>query len=339
MNKKRLRNILVHLGIWVAFIMMNYYISLFQKLPNVLLGEYFAKYLLVVPVFYLNAYLILPQLLGKKKYIYFLLAEAGLAFGHYFAFQFVYTTVLPAVLDHYPKLTFQFALYFPRTFWWYITFSLYGFGFWYARQSIEKQKKIRELERQNFISETNFLKSQINPHFLHNSLNTLFSQAIPLSQELADNILRLANMMRYSLESINKADGKVYLQDEIQYMKDLIDINQLRYLNKLHIDYEEKGAIDKQTVPALSLITAVENAFKYGNIKDKDSPLEISIDVVDNRVHFVCRNKVKAAEHIQSSGTGIENLRKRLEFQYPGKYSLDTKHEAEYFTFDLIIYN
>lgn len=338
MNKKRLKNIVIHSTIWLFYIILNYYLAYFQQLKNVLFIDYFTKYLLVIPVFYINVYLILPKLFQTKKYLLFILAEAALAFAHYYLFYIVYSDVLPAFFN-FPKLSFKFSLFFPRTFWWYFNFSLYGFGLWYATQVIEKQKQINELERKNYLAETNFLKSQINPHFLHNTLNTLFAQALPHSQELADNILRLSNMMRYSLESINREDGKVRLKDELQYLQDLIEINQVRFFNMLQINYEQTGVINGQMIPALSLITALENSFKYGNLKDKDNPLQIRVDALPNGVHFFCRNKKKTTQTELSSGTGIDNLRKRLDFQFPGKYELQTKNEKDFYTFDLTIHN
>jgi two-component system LytT family sensor kinase len=338
MGEKKIKFIAINLLVWVLYITLNYYLAYFQGLSDVFLIDYITKYSLVVPVFYLNAFVLFPSLFQKRRYFLFVVAELVLAVTHFYAFTFCYGTILPKYFQ-YPQWEFPIAKFFPRTFWWYFNYSLYGFGFWYAKEAIARQKQIRLLEKQNFVAETNFLKSQINPHFLHNTLNMLYSQAIQYSQGLGDNIMRLSNMMRYSLESIEREDGKVLLKDELQYMNDLIKIHQVRFSDQLCISYSQTGKLNGQLVPALSLITPVENCMKYADLRDKDNPLVIKVDVLTDGVHFFCRNKKKQEVTEESHGTGIGNLKKRLDFLYQDKYQLQTTNDKDYYEFELTIHN
>lgn len=338
MNKPNTKTILIHFYVWGFYIILNYYLAYLQQLKNVLFIDYLTKYLLVIPVFYINALAILPYVFQKKKFFLFIVFEVALSLIHYYLFYTSYSFILPAISD-YPDVTIDFNHFFPRTFWWYFNFSLYAFGYWYAKEAIKKQKVIIELQKKNFINEFNFLKLQINPHFLYNTLNTLYAQALPLSDGLANNIMKVSNMMRYSLESIDSDDGKVYLEKEIQYLKDLIEIHQIRFSNSLHINYEQKGEVKNQYIPALSFIIAVENAFKYGDLKSPDHPLHIKIEILPGKINFTCSNKKKKNNTDISFGLGLNNLKKRLEYAWPNKYILQITEDENYFIFNLIILN
>lgn len=336
MNKTK--NILVHIYVWAIYVGLNYALAYFQRSPNLMLSDHIAKYAIAIPVFYINSEFILPHIFSRKKYALFVILEITLAFFHTFLFFITYSYVLPAITS-YPKMDIQIGPLFPRMLWWYFTFSLYAFGYWYARESIRKQKQITELQRKNFINEFNFLKLQINPHFLHNTLNALFAQAMPLSEHLANNIMKVSSMMRYSLKSIEAEDGRVLLKVELQYLCDLIDIHQLRYNNELHINLEQSGTIAHQMIPALSLIIAVENAFKYGDLKDPANPVKIFLQTGSDSVHFTCTNKKKKNTNEISFGLGLTNLKRRLDYICPGNYSLVTKNENEFFYYELTIKN
>jgi hypothetical protein len=338
MKRIRTGNIILHVYLWVLYILLNYYLAYLQQLKNVLFVDYLAKYLLVVPVFYINTIWILPHFFKRRMYISFFAAEVLIALSHYYLFSIVYTQILP-IISNYPKVNIDFVHFFPRTFWWYFNFSLYAFGYWYAKEAIEKQKEISELQRKNYINEFNFLKLQINPHFLYNTLNTLFAQALPHSAALADNIMKLSNMMRYSLESIDSEDGKVMLEKEIQYLKELIEIHQIRFSNELNIVYEESGQLNGQLIPALSLVIAVENAFKYGDLKDKENPLFIKMQIQNESIYFYCKNKKRKKIPEVSFGLGLINLKKRLDYVCGDKYTLKITDIDDFFVFELTILN
>ena len=338
MIKIKLKNIAIHFAAWLFLITLYYCLAYFRKEQGLMLVEYFAKYMLVIPVFYINIYFILPRYFQTKKIVKLIISEIALSFFCYGCYYLTYKLILPTFFE-YPKLDLRLLELYPKSLWWYFNYSLYGFGFWYAKEAIAKQKRINALERQNYIAETNFLKSQVNPHFLHNTLNMLYSQTMQYSSVLATNIMRLSNMMRYSLESINKEDGKVLLKEELQYLDDLIQIHQSRFSNKLNVIYEQTGHLNGQVVPALSLITPVENAIKYGDLRDDENPLFIKSEILTDGIHFYCRNKKKTLVTEESHGTGIDNLKKRLDFLYPNKYQLVTSNEECYYTFELTIHN
>jgi sensor histidine kinase YesM len=202
------------------------------------------------------------------------------------------------------------------------------------RKVLEEQKMQLEVEKSQ--ANFNFLKAQINPHFLQNTLNFLYAKSLPYSSELSEGILTLSDIMRYALGPAAR-DGKVPLKDEIEHVRNVIKINQLRFSNNLNVKFDVNGVVNGATTIPFIFITIVENAFKHGDLKSQDHPIEIKLDVENRNLHFFCRNKKKAGPKEISTGIGLDNIKKQLDLTYGRNYSLDVKDDAEFYTTELII--
>jgi LytS/YehU family sensor histidine kinase len=210
-------------------------------------------------------------------------------------------------------------------------------------QDEKKQRKIllaqkMKLEVEKSQANFNFLKAQINPHFLHNTLNFLYAKSLPYSSELSEGILTLSEIMRYALSEGNTKDGKTLLKDEIEHVRNVIKINQLRFSNNLNVQFEVNGVINGATIIPFVLITIVENAFKHGDLKSPEHPIEIRLNVDTNQICFYCRNKKKTGPKELSTGLGLDNIKKRLDLAYGRNYTLNVKDEHEFYTTELIIH-
>lgn len=206
----------------------------------------------------------------------------------------------------------------------------------------QKQRKILEaqkmqLEKEKSEANLNFLKAQINPHFLHNTLNFLYAKSLPYSPELSEGILTLSDIMRYALSEGNAREGKAPLKDEIEHVRNVIKINQLRFDNKLNVKFEVSGVVDEAKIISFVLITLVENAFKHGDLKKQEHPIDVRLNVDGNKISFYCRNKKKSGPKELSTGVGLENIKKRLDLAYGDKYKFTVNDEAEFYTVELII--
>lgn len=234
-------------------------------------------------------------------------------------------------------LVFSYAL----STLFYIGLSLvisYFFYLWDERKQrkvLEEQKMQLEVEKSaaNF----NFLKAQINPHFLHNTLNFLYAKSLPYSEELSEGILTLSDIMRYALSEGNAKDGKAPLKDEIEHVRNVIKINQLRFSNTLNVQFEVEGVLNGATIIPFVLITLVENAFKHGDLKNTADPITIRVRVADNKLYFYCRNRKKSGPKELSTGIGLENIKKRLDLAYGKDYEFRVRDEDEYYTTELTI--
>jgi two-component system, LytTR family, sensor kinase len=223
----------------------------------------------------------------------------------------------------------------------YVGVSLLIAYFTYLRDE-KKQRKILEeqkmqLEVEKSQANFNFLKAQINPHFLHNTLNFLYSKSLPYSPELSEGILTLSDIMRYALSEGNARDGKAPLKDEIEHVRNVIKIQQLRFSNKLNVQFDVEGVSNGATIIPFVLITLVENAFKHGDLKSNDYPIIIRIKTDSNRFYFYCCNKKQTGLKELSTGIGLDNIKKRLELAYGNKFTFLVKDEAELYTTELTI--
>ncbi len=225
-----------------------------------------------------------------------------------------------------------------------IPFLIFSLLFAYVTVLREALKQKRILEAQKLLLEAqisqanfNFLKAQINPHFLHNTLNFLYAKSLPYSSELSEGILTLSDIMRYALSQGNQKDGKALLKDEIEHVHNVIRINQLRYSNQLKVNFEMSGTIDGAMIIPFVLITLVENAFKHGDLKSQDYPIVIKVKVEGSRLYFYCRNKKRSGPKQLSTGIGLENIKSRLVLAYGDKYKFTVKDEPEFYTTELTI--
>jgi two-component system LytT family sensor kinase len=203
------------------------------------------------------------------------------------------------------------------------------------RKILEEQKMQLEVEKSQ--ANLNFLKAQINPHFLHNTLNFLYAKSLPYSPELSEGILTLSDIMRYALSEGTMKDGKALLKDEIEHVRNVIKINQLRYSNSLTVSFDVNGVVNGATIIPFVLITLVENAFKHGDLKSIEQPIEIHLTVAGKRLEFYCRNKKKTGPKELSTGIGLANIRNRLDLAYGNKYMLQVKDSADIYTTELIL--
>jgi len=203
------------------------------------------------------------------------------------------------------------------------------------RKILEAQKMQLEVDKSH--ANFKFLKSQINPHFLHNTLNFLYAKSLPYSAELSEGILTLSEIMRYALNEATGSDDKAPLKDEIEHVRNVIKINQLRFSNTLQVNFEVNGILNGAQIIPFLLITVVENAFKHGDLQSVANPIDIKLSVNHNSLYFYCHNKKKTGPKEISTGLGLDNIRNRLDYAYGSNYKLLIKDEAEFYTTELTI--
>jgi hypothetical protein len=232
-------------------------------------------------------------------------------------------------------LSFAFSIVFQLGFSLLVSYLTYLRDEKKQRKVLEEQKMQLEVEKSQ--ANFNFLKAQINPHFLHNTLNFLYAKSLPYSPELSEGILTLSDIMRYALSEGNARDGKAPLKDEIEHVRNVIKINQLRFSNNLNVQFEVEGMINGANIIPFVLITLVENAFKHGDLKSNASPITIKAKVNGGQLWFYCRNKKKGGPKELSTGIGLDNIKKRLDLAYGKDYSLNIKDEDEFYTTELTI--
>ena len=188
-------------------------------------------------------------------------------------------------------------------------------------------------EDEKLHAELAYLKAQINPHFLFNTLNSIYAMALGRSEQTAVAIVRLSSMMRYVLVEAGKE--KVPLEKELTYLTDYIQLQQTRFEGSLQLGLEINGQPLGKSIFPLLLIPFVENAFKYGVNPEEPSTIGIRIDIDGHDLKLkVCNRKVAIAapDADAPGGLGIRNTRRRLQLLYPGRHSLEIEDEVKTFT-------
>ncbi len=325
MNTLKRKITLVQIGGWMGMLLFFFWVFWGEAAGNPL---WMALSILLVgtPAFY-SHYFILKKFANRKSWGIYILGLLLLMALTPFAFLWV--------------LNYE-RIYWPHQ---YLPFSILALLFiilsglvlagenWFL-----KALRKGEVEKQKMRAELSYLKSQINPHFLFNTLNNIHTLAYKGSADTPEAIMRLSSMMRYMLYESN--EETVPLSREIEYLEDYISLQQLRLQNKSVVDFQIIGNINHCNIAPLLLIPLLENAYKHSPTDLDAGSIKITLEVQEDRFSFSVVNpvgKVRTNKIEDAGGIGLDNVQKRLKLLYPGGYKLNVNQEAEIFQVMLII--
>lgn len=348
------KSIILHLSVWILYFLYENGIVLILNMDQISMQSIIYFFLLNALIFYINTYGIIPYLFTRKKHLIVvpctLLLLAFYILVNYQLTNFIHQHHISTIYTTHPFKDFIILRIF--RFIYFITLS---YAFWFSVNKVKTERQLREseaehsrelqransMEKEMISTQLNYLRYQINPHFLFNTLSFIYTQVLKHSEEAAQSVLLLSNIMNYALHH-QADDGKIEIEYEIQHIKNLIDIHQLRFNHQLQInftaDYNEAGG--KKRILPLLLITFVENGFKYGNLHDAANPVIIKVQVLADHILFYMWNSKKTGMQVyQKHHIGIHNIRKRLELAYqPEFYHLLINDEETSYTVTLKLY-
>jgi two-component system LytT family sensor kinase len=297
----------------------------FLELPEII------SYLSLICVFYLNAFLLVPMFLSRKKIaIYILLVIILIALVSYG------NTII--MHSFYP-----FHRNFIRSFDMKLFSGIFIIAISLSYRIIIDNAKLerirKEKENETLKTELSFLRSQVSPHFMFNVLNNMVSLARKKSDKLEPILIELSNLMRYML--YESGTEKVSVEKEVEYLKSYINLQLLRFGNDVKVNFNIQKTAEDNSIEPMLFIPLVENAFKHG-IGLIQQP-EIDIQLVSNSDSIFIRvlnkfnnqsNEVKD----KNSGIGLSNLERRLNLLYPGKHELIISEKENQFIVSLNLY-
>jgi len=292
-----------------------------------------------IALFYINYLILIPRFLNNnKRYALYFTGVAvsliGIGLIKYCVAAQFWTILHPHIKNmKSDKEVLVFLPYFFKTFFTSILFVIFSLLLKFTADWFTNERVQRDLENQRLTAELAFLKSQINPHFLFNSLNSIYSLAYQKSETTPDAILKLSEIMRYMLYECN--DNKVDLEKEITYMQNYIDLQKIRFGKNAFIDLEVNGVVTNQRIVPLLLIPFIENAFKHGVANNPEHPIKLLINVADGHLSFYMENKKHLNNRDSIGGIGLSNVRRRLDLLYPDKYNLEIHDDADTYTCEL----
>lgn len=339
---QRHRILIIHLSFWCLYFSFFFYqVSTPRKGEEVDLMKALSTATLHVGFIlifaYLNYFYFLPQFLADKQFgKYFLtfstvFALCMAAYIHIKRFQVDGYTYSQEFHHFYSaKFIMQHTV---TTFFVVIFVAMLKF----AEEWFELEAKKKEIENEKLTSELRFLKAQINPHFLFNTLNNLYYLAFTQSPNTTEVIAKLSQMMRYMIYESNHA--KVLLNKEIEYMENYISLEKLRLNDQIPIHFEVIGSPHGIQIVPLIFITFLENAFKHGVGNNFAAAwVNVKIDIQDGQcIYTVGNSKLPSGNILEKSGIGLQNVHRRLELSYPNSHVLKVKDEATFYYVELII--
>lgn len=330
---------LFQLGLWILYFVVlmqqkEFYNERTGRAEQLGLKDFaFAfNYLIVV---LLISYWILPKFLYRKKYWQTVVLGIAILLAGVLVEEYVMERIFYADQQRGQR----FPGFLP-TLWDIGPTILFFVGAKLAWDNLRKQTDLEQLQKEKMESQLQFLKSQLNPHFLFNNLNNLYSYAQEGSPKTGDIILQLSAIMRYML--YESRENYVPLDKELQYLRDFIRLQELQMEDRGTVRFEVTGQTGGRLIAPLVLITFVENCFKH-SMSGQAGDIEIDVQAIieDDQLHFHCRNTYAPEEHATSTnrylsrGIGLENVRKRLELQYPERHELLIRQEDNFFIVDL----
>lgn len=281
----------------------------------------------------LSAFLIFERTFRKSKRqtaVYWMISITAIITIRYLIEEQVYPLVF-----HFRNYSEGVSLlyYYIDNIYFAIFYSAFGIVYFFIQSEHQHQLKQTRLMLENKQTELSFLRSQINPHFLFNSLNNVYSLVYHQSDQALTAIAKLSDLLRYMLYDTHE---KVPLQKELDYINKYMELQQMRFESALPANMEITGNPGKAHIPPLLLIPFVENAFKHGDIKNGNS-IRIKLYADEDVMRFTISNAIGHQQKDAGGGIGLENVQRRLELLYPGRHLLQVQETKDIFEVQLEI--
>jgi LytS/YehU family sensor histidine kinase len=298
-----------------------------------LLGNPFFEIDVVVHAFcigfgYINYYLLVPVFYSRRKKVtYFLITMLC----------FVLICLIPPIMSHVPFIPFyeehtilkiHTIIQTRHIFYMFVMMFLLSL-------TTRVNLRLREVEQEKSLAEIRYLKAQIHPHFLFNTLNSIYSLIQINPASAGRSLLKMSNVMRYILQA--SETNYEPLSQAVGYLEDYIDLQKERFRGSVAVDYSCTGSAGDLRIASLILVPFVENAFKYGVNPEFEAKISIAISIVGNNLNMQVVNTDFSQHHsdVLGTGTGVLNTRNRLELMYAGHYRLDISNLKGLFHVDL----
>ena len=320
--------VLIHLGYWLVRLTPAI-TSGFDMQPFVISFN-----IISLVIFYLNYLFVMPRLVGRKQYGKAVAAWLGLFVCFVGCRYLVEEIAFPAFLGfrNYAEGT-RLPYYVFDNMWYGFPVIIFSGLLWFLVSFIKSSNENAVLKLEKNKAELNFLKSQVNPHFLFNNLNNIYALVYQKSDNALPAIGKLSDMMRYMVK--DAAQDKIMLSRELEYLQDLIDLQLLRVSGRSYVQYEVNGQPAAKSIAPLLLIPFVENGFKHGDVTDAQQPFIIRIDITAEGLELHTRNKIAKGNKDTTSGVGLDNLKNRLAILYPGEHTLYCAQEQDVYICNL----
>ncbi|MGC1391557.1 MAG: histidine kinase [Bacteroidales bacterium] len=358
-TKEKATRIVLHILVWVVILGLTIYSARRFRMGSNFLLNYYTITAISALIFYANYLFLIPVLFFQKKRYRYYISVLALVVCFYFISDFANEQILNIISKNgnsdqiirqpgegrkMPPLQMRrptFIIAIPNAhFIGYTSSSLFMVLLSLGLRVLERQTKIEKVQEEmgkaKLNAELALLKNQISPHFFFNTLNNIYSLSTTNPEDSRSAILKLSKMMRYLL--YDSEDSETKLSNEIELMTNYIDLMKLRLEENYNLRVKVPDEYEDFRIPPLLFIPFIENAFKHGVSFREDSFIDISIATSDNTIIFRSFNSISGSAvltGLESSGIGLNNVRKRLDLLFPGKHDLQLNKTES--TFEVLL--
>lgn len=323
-----------HIIFWIS-IFLTFFVDIIEYLPFDIIAfssSIFIRMTLLFCLIYGNLYLLVPKLYQNGKILlYWLCLIAGtLLFAIIYQPIYLKTTTVLYEIPHKGRFMLNILLA--------VRYLFVSYLFIFVKGWFEQEKKMSEMQITQLGTELKYLRAQINPHFLFNTLNNIYGLALKKSDHTPEMVMRLSEMMDYMLYDTN--EEKVPLKKDIENLVNYVELEKVRQGNHAKIDFTINGEPDGKKIIPLLLLPLLENGFKHGiNKESVNAYLYATLDIQDTVVTFTVTNNIVSPKIKMGNnhGIGLENLKKRLSLYYSGQHSLALNKSKDNFIVKLSI--
>jgi two-component system, LytTR family, sensor kinase len=362
-TKEKIIRIILHFLIWAVILGLPIYAARRFQMGRHFLLTYYTITAISAIIFYTNYLFLIPAFFWRKKRYLYYVSVLSLLFFFYFISDFASEQIFTMITKNgnsdqiisqpggerrmpQPPINMRgprFIIAMPNAqLIGYASSSLFmvflSLGFRVLERQSKNEKMQEEMEKEKLNAELALLKNQISPHFFFNTLNNIYSLIGRNNEDSKNAVIKLSKMMRYVLNESGQ-DNKL-LSDEIEFMKNYIDLMKLRIGAKTRINVDFPTEYKDLMIPHLLFVSLIENAFKYGISVQEESYVNISLGCGENNILFKCENGLPESNKgpiFASTGIGLKNLKKRLSLLFPDRHELEIDKTKNKFEVSLII--
>ena len=292
-----------------------------------------------ITAFYANVLYLFPRYYNSTKQGKYIMASILFVAALTMLMMLTEIAVIAPHIELPKHIRYPWIVLMVRNFFWLSLMVMLGTAYQIQRNLRLHLKRSKEIEEEKLETELKLLRSQINPHFLFNALNNIYSLSYMKSDSAPESILKLSSMLRYVIEDC--VTERVPLTSEIEYIENFISFQQMKSPDILNVEFNYPGNMKIPKVAPMLFIPFIENSFKYSKIDDfQNACIRIDIVVNENGIIFTCKNSVPPIGRVKSgAGTGISNVKQRLHILYPEQHFIEIVEDNNSYTVKLELYN
>lgn len=357
LSDKRVHRV-IHVLVWITLFIFPSILLYQEERDNIFLIFNYIQTVLYFIVFYINYLWLIPRLFFRNRKVLYLACAAALIFTSILLMEITDRQFfrshrlektgagpppLPPALDPSKPRPPGRPGDGPAKGWPVYNFILItglitgvSLGIRFSEKLVRNEKMRKEAEKEKLNTQLALLRNQINPHFLFNTLNSIYGLALTRSEQTADAVMKLSDMMRYVIQDVNQ--DRISLASELEYIRQYVELQKLRLSRNVEVNFSIEGDPESLGIAPMMLIPFIENAFKFGTTAHGEAVIGLMVKIYGAILSFSAINQIfEGRPQNETFGIGVSNTRQRLQMIYPGRHILEITENGKTYRVNLTI--